>query len=370
MRKIYFRATVLLFCSFGLTGIHLAQNFNIHYQDGKVWFLLKDDYLKVASAPDENPANLPLGRLSFLAALEGPYSITRLSLPFVAAKNSPVLTRTYLVEFSNIHEVEGLIAALKSSGAVEYAEKVPLDRPFLVPNDPGYSSQWALTKILAGSAWDYYSSGSNITVAIVDDAVQRTHPDLQPNLWVNTGEISGNGIDDDGNGYVDDINGFNVASGNNNPNPPSNSFDHGTHVAGIASAASNNSAGIASIGFSCKLMCVRATTSPGVITHGYDGILYAALSGARIVNMSWGGPSFSQTAENVVNYAYSLGSFLVAERQCNDSVLSCRIQQRIGSGINSQQRFQIGILQLWNLDRYFRSGQQYLQHNGGKLVWQ
>src|SRR5574343_601748 len=111
----------------------------------------------------------------------------------------------------------------------------------------------------AAGAWNYFSTGSTVKIAIVDDAVERTHPDLSPNLWVNPGEIASNGIDDDGNGYIDDINGYDVGSNDNNPNPPTTSYDHGTHVAGISSARSNNSTGVASIGFSCKLMCVKST---------------------------------------------------------------------------------------------------------------
>ena len=178
---------------------------------------------------------------------------------------------------------------------MEYAEKVPLDRLCLTPNDPSYSSQWGLANINAPAAWNYFSAGSNIVVAVVDDAVERGHSDLSPNLWVNSGEIPGNGIDDDNNGYIDDINGYDVGSNDNNPNPPSNAYDHGTHVAGIVSARSNNGVGVASIGFSCKLMCVKATNSVGSVTNGYDGIVYAAASGAHIINMSWGGPSASTT---------------------------------------------------------------------------
>src|SRR5690606_22226235 len=141
-----------------------------------------------------------------------------------------------------------------------------------------------LSAIGAATAWNYFSSGSNIVVAIVDDAVETTHSDLSGNIWVNPGEIAGNGIDDDGNGYIDDINGWDIADNDNNPDPPSSDFNHGTHVAGIVSAVSNNNTGVASIGYSCKLMCVRSTLIPTFITHGYEGIVYAANNGADVIN--------------------------------------------------------------------------------------
>ncbi|MES1219845.1 MAG: S8 family serine peptidase, partial [Bacteroidota bacterium] len=167
--------------------------------------------------------------------------------------------------------------------------------------------------------WDYFSTGSNVVIAIVDDAVSRNHSDLSPNLWVNPGEIAGNGIDDDGNGFIDDINGYDVADNDANPNPPSLAFDHGTHVAGIASAATNNNNGISSIGYSCKLMCVKASNTPSLITNGYDGIIYAANSGANVINLSWGSSSFSTTAQNIINYARSKGCIIVAAAG-NDNV--------------------------------------------------
>ncbi|MEZ4889602.1 MAG: S8 family serine peptidase [Crocinitomicaceae bacterium] len=162
-----------------------------------------------------------------------------------------------------------------------------------------------MTKINAQGAWNYFSTGSTVVVAIVDDAVKRDHPDLAANLWVNPGEIAGNGIDDDGNGYIDDINGYDVGSGDNNPNPTTSSYQHGTHVAGIVSAATNNGIGVSSIGFSCKLMCVKSTNSPSVVSHGCQGITYAAANGADVINMSWGGPGGGTTGQNVINYAIS-----------------------------------------------------------------
>lgn len=295
-----------------------AQTVHVNYQDGKIWFKLNNE-VRISQSLKENPARIPVQSVPGLNQIVSKYGFVNLSKPFHAAKNSGILQRTYLLEFTSAQDIEKCIKELENLKGVEYAEKVPLDRMFLTPNDPSYSSQWGLANINAPAAWNYFSTGSNVVVAIVDDAIERTHSDLSPNLWVNSAEIPGNNIDDDNNGYIDDINGYDVGSNDNNPNPPSSSYDHGTHVAGIVSARSNNGTGVASIGFSCKLMCVKSTTAVGQVTNGYDGIIYAAVSGADIINMSWGGPGSSTTAQNVVNYAVGEGCILIAAAG-NDNV--------------------------------------------------
>ncbi|MGQ0829649.1 MAG: S8 family serine peptidase [Bacteroidota bacterium] len=299
-----------------------AQTIYPDYQDGKIWFKIKSD-ARINANEKEDPNRIEIASMPFLKNMAGKHRITGLSKPFAGAKNSEILQKTYLLQFADYANVEQIIASLQASSIIEYAEKVPLDRTTLVPNDPSYSSQqWGLTKINAATAWNYFSSGSNIKVAIVDNAIQRNHTDFAGNLWVNSGEISGNGIDDDGNGYVDDINGFDVADNDNNPDPPSTTFDHGTHCAGIAGARTNNSTGIASIGYSIKIMAVKASRSSGSatsISYGYDGVVYAASSGARVISLSWGSNNFSTTAQNTINWAYSQGCIIIAAAGNDDS---------------------------------------------------
>ena len=307
MKKYLFLTAFLLTSILSIT----AQTVYPDYQDGKIYIKIKDSYI-VSSKLDENPRNLSLSTLPFIEAIASKHQIAKLSKPFFAAKTSATLQKTYLLQFNDYNSVNSLIREIKTFANVEYAEKVPLPRTFLTPNDPNYSSQWNLNTINAAAAWGYFSSGSNVTVAIVDDAIERTHTDLSPNIWVNTGDNNSNGADDDGNGYIDDKNGYDVADNDNNPDPTIATLDHGTHVAGIVGASSNNSIGIASIGYSVKLMCVKSSNAPTVITNGYDGIVYAAVNRANVINMSWGGPGSSATEQNVINFAYSQGCIIVA----------------------------------------------------------
>lgn len=230
------------------------------------------------------------------------------------------LNATTVLTFESTGLVDELIAELKKDPNVELVEKIPADKKHLVPNDPSYNSQWHLAKINAATAWDYFSTGATAVVAVVDDAVERTHPDLNPNIWVNSKEIIANGLDDDGNGYVDDINGWDLVDNDNNPDPPTADYNHGTHVAGIVSAASNNGIGIASMGYSCKLMCLKASGSnPQSISAGYAGIIYAANNGANVINCSWGSSIFSATNQDVINYALGKGAIVVASAGNNNN---------------------------------------------------
>lgn len=330
MRKTYTLYTLIALLAGVLQGgFTQAQTVHKDYLDGYLWIKVKNDFPLRANIDFGNQYvqkmhDLPVEYLGFLRKYVDVYGITRISRPYFMTKDEK-LRNVYRIEFSNTAGVNALAELLESENAVEYAEKIPLLRHCLTPNDPSFnaSNQWGLYQIQAPNAWNIGTGSSSVVVAIVDDAVEITHSDLQPVIWVNTGEIAGNSIDDDNNGYVDDRNGYDVANMDGNPNPdaPASSYDHGTHVAGIAGAATNNSTGISSIGFGVKLMAVKSTNSASAVTHGYDGIVYAAENGADVINMSWGGSGSSTTAQNIINYAYNQGCVLIAAAG-NDNVSS------------------------------------------------
>ena len=131
----------------------------------------------------------------------------------------------------------------------------------LVPNDSLFSRQWHLINtgqaggtdnqdIFAPEAWKIRSTSPKVIVAVIDGGIELTHPDLDDNLWVNTKELYGNGIDDDKNGYIDDIVGWNFAAKSNKPR----ANNHGTHVAGIIGAEGNNGIGTTGITWDTQLM--------------------------------------------------------------------------------------------------------------------
>lgn len=311
--------------AFLLIGNIDAQNAHPDYLDGAMWVKLqKSPNEKLQSSihiVDGHKTSWAINDLPFADEFKK-YTVISVDKPFSHVKDDR-LTNIVRIEIEDIYEVEDLILKLERSPFVEYAERVPLLRTTLTPNDPNYnsSSQWALFQINAALAWDYSTGNANVKVAIVDDAVSTTHSDLAPVIWTNPGEIPNNGIDDDNNGYVDDVTGWDAADGDNNPNPPANNWDHGTHVAGISGAATNNGNGIASIGHNLSIIPVKATNSSGFVTHGYQGIIYAVAAGADVINMSWGGPGSSTTAQNIISYASNQGVILIAASG-NDNVSS------------------------------------------------
>jgi serine protease len=313
MKKIIFSC----YLSFALLFATKAQTVYSNYTDGKVYVKFAPGYLKNISK--EDPKNIPLAKLDFLKDLFSRYGVTKVYKPFYQASDDAVLPHILRVEFTQIKLVESLITELQRVTGVEYAEKVSLNKTDAVPNDPLFataSGSTHLNQINAQNAWNVFNGGSNITVAIVDNAVMWTHVDLAANTYTNALEASGTtGVDDDGNGYIDDKNGYDVANMDGVTTSTDLAQDHGTHCAGIAGAVNNNSVGIGSIGWNIKIIPVKTSfdnSGPSSVNFGYEGIIYAVKAKAKIISCSWGGSGFSSTEQSVINYAWNRGSIVMA----------------------------------------------------------
>jgi subtilisin family serine protease len=258
-------------------------------------------------------------------------------------------------------------------------DQIPPNDPYYIDDpDPGVEcdiiedpncqaedlvDQWGLFKVMAETAWATSTGSSDVVIAIVDSGIDFDHDDLWENIWTNSGEIAGNGIDDDNNGYVDDIHGWdfsgaNVGSPSDDPTSEDNNPDilsggqwvydftalplgyrfvgdpavgdgvdnnleyfaqygfftmdigvfHGTTVAGVAGAMTDNInpvsgqyEGFAGTCWHCALMPLRIINAEGEAfgSDAAEAIFYAADNGARIINASWGIPSGSATAEEL-----------------------------------------------------------------------
>ena len=144
--------------------------------------------------------------------------------------------------------------------------------------------------------------GKGTVVAVIDTGVDYTHKDLADNIWVNEGEIPGNGIDDDGNGYVDDVYGVDFVDGDSDP---MDEHGHGTHVAGIIAMTPGNGGGVG-VAYGAKIMCVRAGQTNGSFASSdiAKAIKYAADNGADVINMSFGGRGRSYLVESALQDAF------------------------------------------------------------------
>ncbi len=191
------------------------------------------------------------------------------------------------------------------------------------PNDPGYFNRrkWGLhnvgqnngksdADIDAREAWDVIHDASDIIVAVIDSGARMTHEDLKDNLWVNAGEIPGNGVDDDRNGYVDDVHGINAIDGTGSPQDDQG---HGTHLSGIVGAVGNNGKGSVGVAWKVKLMPLKFidSTGSGSTSDAIECIDYAIEHGANVINASWGNIGQSFFLERAVRRARNAGVVFV-----------------------------------------------------------
>lgn len=218
---------------------------------------------------------------------------------------------------ANVAEV---VEALYRLPEVEMAQKnhiITQRNDTLAPNDPRYNQQWQYKNlggnggvvgadISAELAWYVTTggvtpNGDTIVVAVIDDGMDTTIPDLRLNWWKNRNEIPGNNIDDDANGYIDDFRGWN-AYDNNDRIYIRNSWDvsglHGSAVAGIVGARGNDGSGVAGVNWNVKLMIIAGGGDEAEALAAYDyalqnRLLYDATGGAKgayvvATNSSWG----------------------------------------------------------------------------------
>lgn len=185
-------------------------------------------------------------------------------------------------------KVPEMVQAYLREEVVEFAEPDHVAVAYYVPNDPHYSKQWALPKIQAPEAWDLTKGSSTIRIAILDTGIDQDHEDLGAKIVANANFTTSRTVDD--------------------------RHGHGTHVAGIAAAITDNGKGIAGVGFHSVLMNGKVLGDNGSGQYSWvaNGIIWATDNGAHVINMSLGGSSSSSTLESAVKYAYDKGVVLVA----------------------------------------------------------
>ena len=209
-------------------------------------------------------------------------------------------------------------AAVALATPVPAATQVPTD-PYMASKGTWgqtYSDSWWTDRVGLGSgpqsAWRKMPANAQpVVVAVIDSGLDWNHLDISyENLWKNPREIADNGIDDDGNGYIDDIIGWNFFD---NSNLPWDHDGHGTFVAGQIAAGWNNDVGIAGINSRARIMVLRALNSFGNTRASYvaRAITYAADNGARIINLSIGGPGMTQVEREAIRYATAKGVLII-----------------------------------------------------------
>ncbi len=237
----------------------------------------------------------------------------------------------FQVKVKDVKRIDELMQKLSSESYLVFSEFDPILKTSMTTNDPFITSQWALKNIDAFRAWDYETGSNQVVIGVVDSGVKWNHPDLKDNIWINqaemagatinweTGQITGDNVDNDNNGYVDDIFGWDFCQSeyeeDNNPYQAFYGNNHGTHVAGCAAAMGNNTVGVVGPAFNVKIMVSKHQPSDmptNSIYNGYAGVYYCADNGADIINCSWGGRGGSNSAETAINYARNQGALVFA----------------------------------------------------------
>ncbi|MCW1926478.1 S8 family serine peptidase [Luteolibacter arcticus] len=216
----------------------------------------------------------------------------------------------------------------KHARVIELAEGNGICFGTAIPNDPLFRVQDSLHNtrapssaprdIRAVAAWDIASSSPDVVVAVVDSGLDFTHPDLVANVYLDATELAANGIDDDGNGRIDDYRGWDFVQNDNNP---ADDNDHGTHVAGIIGAAGNDAYGISGVTWSSRILPVKVLGASNSGSHSdvIAGINYARGKGAKVINMSLGGPTNSSSMANAIQLAMDAGILIVTSAG-NDAI--------------------------------------------------
>jgi thermitase len=172
------------------------------------------------------------------------------------------------------------------------------------PNDPRYTEQWSHNKVGSEAAWNTNVGSRDVVVAVIDTGVDTKHPDLAENIWVNSKEVAGNGVDDDQNGFVDDINGWDFRDSDKDPMDETSDKNpgHGTHCAGIVGAVGNNGEGISGMSQVVSIMAIRflGADGSGDLYNAAKSIDYAVANGAHIISASWGAAVPESGAQPIV----------------------------------------------------------------------
>jgi RHS repeat-associated core domain len=226
-----------------------------------------------------------------------------LKLPKLRLKKKFSRIRTELLEIDDTSNMDTVIKNLKKDPNVEYAQPNYKLTPCTI-DDPNFGLQWALQNngqeiqgrtgrssadVNAVTAWGLTTGSNTVVVGLLDTGVNINHEDLKDNIYRNTRETAGNGMDDDGDGYIDDVNGWDFANNDNNVFDSESTDAHGTEMAGIIAAAANNK-GIRGVAPNVKILPLKfINNGTGYTCDAIAAIDYAMKMGVKIINCSFGG---------------------------------------------------------------------------------
>jgi len=301
MRKNFFYIVILILFGISVcTGQDVIQKGKSLYISNTLVVKFKKDFPASTQTLNKSTQNFSIRNLTQLFPAQSKLN-----------KGEESLSRIYLLTYNSPEDPLKAVQKISKQNGVEWAEPKYIQTVTYSPDDSLFalSQQRNLEQIHAKEAWDITKGDSTVIIGIVDTGVDWTHPDLLGNVWYDHGVFKG--IDLGGSNGMPD----------NDPREDGSSQNryHGTHVAGIACAVTNNQKGIASIGFNCSFIPIKASRGDKrdangypYIYYGYEGIKYAADNKAWVINCSWGGFDYSNLGQEVINYAIFKGALVIA----------------------------------------------------------
>lgn len=304
---------IALFLVFNVVGAQNEQN----YIKNQLIVKLKENafHLDKIDFEKKSLGNSSLDKLNATVGLQSIQSI-----------GNYTKTRIFLLIFNDGVDAKLELKKFQNLSAIEYAEldyiaisggQLNENSALVVPSDTYFNRQWGLlnTGTMSGIgatlpdadvdmelAWNIQTGDPNMIIAVSDSGLKMNHPDIASRIWVNTDEVAGNSIDDDGNGYIDDVNGWDWV---NNDNNPTDDHGHGSNCTGIIGAIANNNSLFSGVNWNSKIMPLKVLNSSnsGSYSNMANSIYYAVDNGAKIVSMSIGGSSSSAAIADSIDYA-------------------------------------------------------------------
>ena len=320
MKKILLGLSTIFMAS-GLLAAdapHVPGEIIVKFKAGRGQSFLKSRMFSSLKVKDQRDINLSYDTLSVLKVSDDNSLISTLS----ALKNNPD------IEFAEPNFTYTIKPIKKDNFLNKVLQKFPSNNfTGNTPDDPDFEKLWGMNNsgsneprgkagiegadINAIKAWEITKGSRAIKIAVIDTGVDYNHPDLKSNMWINTKEIPGNGIDDDGNGYIDDVYGYDFA---NSDSDPMDGSGHGTHCSGTIGAIHNNQTGVSGVMADVSIMALKflSDDGSGTLEAAIRAIDYATMMDVDIMSNSWGGGARSEALLEAIKRASDKGIIFTA----------------------------------------------------------
>lgn len=334
--RFFFAASAFLFSSFLSNGISQEKGY---YQEGKVYVRFVEGKVML---PKGESREVPVSLLFPQSQSKSGFNTSVFGMHESAYSlhlyNNPILARSFQLSFDSVSKMDELIKQLENDPRVELVERVPLDRPCMVPspsgenvpvstpvvagvvakegetpNDPFYGTSdgldysWNLDMVGFKEIYGKYKASSDVKVAVVDGAIWADHEDLdiKPGNMIDVANTTPSSnppdfVDQDEQGTPDQLSLAIL-------------WSHGTHCAGTLAAKTDNEKGIASIASGVTLLAARtALDDPEALTNNIDGVQWAVAKGAKVLSLSYTTYAFSETQKEIYESIVREGVTVVA----------------------------------------------------------